>query len=96
MLRATLCYMQSVTHREMRNQSAELLRRVEGGESIIITNHGRAVAVVSPLGGRTIDDLIEQGSVRRAAKAISALRSIRRRSASVSSSSIIDDARGRW
>jgi prevent-host-death family protein len=34
--------------RELRQRASELLRRVEGGETIRITVHGRFVAILSP------------------------------------------------
>lgn len=41
--------MEHIPHRDFRNQSSEVLRRVESGESIAITNHGKPVAVLHPL-----------------------------------------------
>lgn len=35
--------------RELRQRASELLRRVERGETIEITNRGRSVAVLAPL-----------------------------------------------
>jgi prevent-host-death family protein len=35
--------------RELRQRASELLRRVEAGETIEITDHGRPVAVLAPL-----------------------------------------------
>lgn len=37
-----------VTHRELRNSSSEVLRRVSLGENITVTNHGEVVAVLVP------------------------------------------------
>ena len=37
-----------IPHRDLRNKSAEILRRVVAGESFEITNHGEVVAVLSP------------------------------------------------
>ena len=88
--------METVTHREMRNQSAEVLRRAEAGESLIVTNHGRAVAVISPVGRSTVDDLIERGQVRVAVKGVESLRSIERRRSKLTSEQIIADSRGSW
>jgi prevent-host-death family protein len=42
--------MESVSQREMRNRSGELLRRVAEGESILVTNNGVPAAVVVPVG----------------------------------------------
>jgi prevent-host-death family protein len=41
--------MTSVGVRELRQRASELLRRVEGGETIEITDRGRPVAVLAPL-----------------------------------------------
>ena len=49
--RATVCYMKSVTHREMRNNSGDILRAVAAGESVQVTNHGVLAAVISPPAG---------------------------------------------
>jgi antitoxin (DNA-binding transcriptional repressor) of toxin-antitoxin stability system len=35
-----------IPHRELRNNSAEILRRVAAGESFEITNHGEVVAIL--------------------------------------------------
>lgn len=37
-----------IAHRELRNNSSEILRRVASGETMEITNHGEVVAVISP------------------------------------------------
>ncbi len=42
--------MERIAHRDLRNQSAEILRRVAAGESFEVTNHGDVVAVLSPPG----------------------------------------------
>lgn len=41
-----------VPSRELRNHTAELLRRVEAGEEIVITVRGKPVAALTPLPGR--------------------------------------------
>jgi prevent-host-death family protein len=41
--------MASVGVRELRQRASELLRRVEAGETIEITDRGRPVAVLAPL-----------------------------------------------
>jgi prevent-host-death family protein len=40
--------MTTVGIRELKNQTSELIRRVEAGEQITITNHGRVVARIVP------------------------------------------------
>ncbi len=37
-----------IAHRELRNNSSEILRRVASGEVMEITNHGDVVAIISP------------------------------------------------
>jgi prevent-host-death family protein len=44
--------MTSVGVRELRQRASELLRRVEAGETIEVTDRGRPVAVLAPLPGR--------------------------------------------
>ncbi|MFZ4485753.1 MAG: type II toxin-antitoxin system Phd/YefM family antitoxin [Candidatus Nanopelagicales bacterium] len=39
----------TVSHRELRNNSAGILRAVAAGESFVVTNHGSAVAVIRPV-----------------------------------------------
>lgn len=39
---------EQIPHRELRNNSAEVLRRVQAGETIEVTNHGEVVAVLVP------------------------------------------------
>jgi prevent-host-death family protein len=42
--------MVSVASRELRNNTAGLLRRVRGGERVVITTRGEPVAALVPLG----------------------------------------------
>tara|TARA_R110002020_G_scaffold14291_11_gene50742 strand:+ start:1524 stop:1646 length:123 start_codon:yes stop_codon:yes gene_type:complete len=35
----------------MRNRSGEILRRVEAGESVLVSNNGRLAALIVPVGG---------------------------------------------
>ncbi|MGK2937881.1 MAG: type II toxin-antitoxin system Phd/YefM family antitoxin [Solirubrobacteraceae bacterium] len=39
----------SIAHRELRNNSGEVLRRVAAGEEFEVTNHGEVVAVLLPV-----------------------------------------------
>ena len=39
----------TVSHRELRNNSAGILRAVAAGKSFVVTNHGSAVAVIKPV-----------------------------------------------
>lgn len=91
-----MCYVRTVTHREMRNSSGEILRAVAAGESILVTNNGAVAAVISPPTTDVLARLDEQGQLRPARRPITDLSSIRRRAASVTSREIIEDVRGRW
>lgn len=39
----------SLTHRDLRNRSGEVLRAVEAGEAYTVTNHGKPVARLVPI-----------------------------------------------
>lgn len=41
--------MRSISQRELRNDSADVLRQVEAGESLVITRRGTPVAKLVPL-----------------------------------------------
>lgn len=58
--------MGAVTHREMRNNSAEVLRRVESGEQLTVTNHGRPVARLVPIRADILGELEDRGELRPA------------------------------
>jgi prevent-host-death family protein len=88
--------MKIVTHREMRNNSGELLRRVEAGESVQISNNGRLAAMIVPIDSASLEALADQGHARLARSPISSLGTIRRAPAIVPTRDIIRDARGRW
>jgi prevent-host-death family protein len=88
--------MEEITHREMRNESAAVLRRVGRGESILITNNGVPAAVISPPPSDVLALLSAHGQVREALQPPAALLSIRRRSSDKATADMIRDARGRW
>lgn len=59
--------MSRVGIRELRQNASELLRRVEAGETIEITDRGRPVAVLAPLpAGSPLDRLRASGDLERA------------------------------
>jgi prevent-host-death family protein len=93
---ATVCYMRSVTHREMRNNSAEILRAVAAGESVHVTNRGVLAAVITPPVGAVLEELAGRGQARRPRRPLADLSTIRRRRASKSGEELIDESRGRW
>jgi prevent-host-death family protein len=88
--------MRTVTHREMRNQSGEILRHVAGGETIQVTNNGRVAALIVPPSTDTLAGLMTRGQVRMAPQPTSSLRSIVRRKSAADSQAIVADVRSRW
>ena len=61
--------MMSVGIRELRQRASELLRHVEQGASIEITDRGRPVAVLSPLpSGSAYKRLVVEGEIVRASR----------------------------
>jgi prevent-host-death family protein len=88
--------MKSVTHREMRNNSGEILRAVAAGESVQVTNNGQLAAVIVPPAGATVEDLAARGQARRPRRPRADLSMIRRRTSALSSQELADDTRGRW
>jgi prevent-host-death family protein len=88
--------MKTVTHREMRNESGEILRRVEAGESIRVTNNGRIAALIVPPASDPLTDLEQRGQLRRAVSDVTALRDIRRKVTPRMSEEILSDSRGKW
>lgn len=58
--------MSTISHREMRNHSAEVLRRVEAGEDLVVTNRGRPVARLSPISASGLEELVAKGMARAA------------------------------
>jgi prevent-host-death family protein len=95
-MRATLCYVEEITHRQMRNESANVLRRVAGGEIILVTNNGQPAAVISPPPDDALALLAASGQLREAVDPPSKLRSIERSRSSRTTAEIVADVRGRW
>ena len=93
--RATVCFVRTVSHRELRNNSADILRAA-AGETIAITNNGIVAAVMSPPQPTIIDDLITRGQARAARGDIRGFLARERVRSEASSAEIIADARGRW
>jgi prevent-host-death family protein len=88
--------METVSHRDMRNRSGELLRRVEAGESVLVNNNGRPAAMIVPVGGSVLDGLIARGEARPARTGVATLGSITRAVSPVSTGELVEDSRGRW
>ncbi len=45
-----------VTIAELKNRASEVLRRVRGGERVIVTRHGKPTALILPLDEDTIEE----------------------------------------
>lgn len=88
--------MEMVTHREMRNRSGEILRRVAAGESVQVSNNGRPAAMIVPVSGSVLDGLIARGEARPAHTGLDGLLSIKRAVSTMTSGELVDDSRGRW
>jgi prevent-host-death family protein len=64
-----LCYkvhMATAGIRELRQRASDLVRRVEQGETIEITDRGRPVALLSPLPGGALERLRATGDLEPA------------------------------
>lgn len=85
-----------ISHRELRNNSGEVLRRVAAGESFEITNHGSVVAVLGPPRNESVlDRLIAEGRAVPARGSLAeALKKITPVRLDVTTQEIIDDLRG--
>jgi prevent-host-death family protein len=91
-----MCYVKEITHRQMRNDSADVLRRVAAGETILVTNSGQPAAVIGPPPGDPLVLLAAQGQLREAVDSPASLRSITRRRSKRTTAEIVADVRGRW
>lgn len=80
----------------MRNESAVVLRRVDEGETILITNSGRPAAIIGPPPGDALSALSARGQLRKATAPPSSLRDIKRSTSTKSTANLLDDVRGRW
>ena len=62
--------MVSVSISQLKARLSEHIRLVKGGEEVVVTERGRAVAVLSPVppttGQAELDALVDSGLVRRA------------------------------
>lgn len=85
-------YMQTITHRELRNNSAAILHQVQAGQTFEITNNDEPVAILSPISRDRLPILRQQGAVREATHVD--FRALKR-TADVSSQDVLDDLRGK-
>lgn len=85
--------MESIPHRELRNNSSAVLARVRAGESIAVTNNGdiSAVLVPPPTGG--LDRARMSGATRPARTSSPGFSAIHRVRADMTSAEIVADLR---
>lgn len=86
--------MNTISHRELRNNSSEVLRKVAAGEIIEITNHGVVAAVLVPPSLTSFERLIAAGKVRQPGERSVDLRHIHRTKSHLTTAEIISDVRG--
>lgn len=95
MLRDGGAGMRTISHRELRNNSSEILRAVSAGETIEVTNHGEVAAVLVPPALTVYERLVVAGKVREpSAERRVDLRNVPRVAVPLSSEQIIADLRG--
>lgn len=89
--------MQTIAHRELRNSSSSILARTQAGESFVITNHGVAVAILTPptAPATELDRLRAAGKTKPAIAPRRKIASIPR-TPRLSSGELLDDIRGNW
>jgi prevent-host-death family protein len=83
-----------ITHRELRNNSSEVLRAVQAGEIIEVTNHGSAAAILVPPSLTPYERLVAAGKVRVPEGRHVDLRSIPRSKPGPTTAELIADVRG--
>ena len=54
----------TITHRELRNDSAAVLARVAAGEELLVTNNGEPVAYLVPVSASVRHRLVAAGRLR--------------------------------
>jgi prevent-host-death family protein len=82
--------MRTISHRELRDNSAEVLRAVNAGEMIEVTDAGKVVAVLIPPSLTPYERLLAAGKVREPSRDHPVdLRRIRRVAAPTPSSDIV-------
>jgi prevent-host-death family protein len=83
-----------ITHRELRNNSSEVLRAVQAGEIIEVTNHGSAAAILVPPSLTPYERLVAAGKVREPEDRHVDLRRIPRTRSEQTTDELIADLRG--
>ncbi len=86
--------MRTISHRELRNSSAKVLRDVQAGEIIEVTNHGEVAAVLVPPSLAPFERLVAAGKVRPPLDRSVDLRRLRRSKSASTTTEILADVRG--
>jgi prevent-host-death family protein len=84
----------TISHRELRNSSAKVLRDVQAGEIIEVTNHGEVAAVLVPPSLAPFERLVAAGKVRPPLDRSVDLRRLRRSKSASTTAEILADVRG--
>ena len=50
---------------ELNQQTGRVLRRVQNGESLLVTDHGRPIAVILPAPASRFEQMVALGQIRR-------------------------------
>lgn len=85
--------MRTIPHRELRNNSSQVLADVRGGETIAVTNNGEVAAILVPPGTSRYDQLVASGRVIPAARRGRA-REIVRAHTDMTVAEVLDDLKG--
>lgn len=88
--------METLSHRQLRNQSGEVLRRVAAGESFVVANDGVPTAMLTPVFADEREHLLATGQLRSARRTrdLSAFRDRRVPSRIGSTDQVLADDRG--
>jgi prevent-host-death family protein len=82
----------TISHRELRNNSSEVLHTVSAGEIIEVTNHGKVAAVLIPPATSNYERLVAAGKIRGPRYQVD-LRTVCRASLDVATLEILDEMR---
>jgi antitoxin (DNA-binding transcriptional repressor) of toxin-antitoxin stability system len=80
--------MKFITVRDIRTSPASIWKQLPEEQEMVITNNGKPIALLTPLTGETLEDTL--AAVRRA-RAIDAVRTLRRSAEQRGLSSLTDD-----
>lgn len=88
-----ICYVRRITHRDLRNNSSEILRAANNGESFEITNYGRVVALIVPAPTDPLETLRASGRIQPSTTSVAEVLAIEPVAIGRTSGDILDDLR---